>query len=191
VSAEEKPPKLQAHRIAEQLFNCVFVYSGPVSRTGPGPGTEPAFCGAVLLIQRSPITVALPVLARAAVMPAIEHKVAPDDLQRLDHPGEDCTRRDKNMRYALIIAISLGSTLLAQAEPLDRDKWVEQTGRASKSCLVKFRQKFGEAKGHNYADCVTDQTNKAIDTCIGSSEFSNCVLERSLKVLEVCDLSRC
>ena len=145
----------------------------------------------MLLIRSSPITVALPVPARAAVMPATERKVAPDDLRRLDHRGEDCTRRDKNMRYALIIAISLGSTLLAQAEPLDRDKWVEQTGRASKSCLVKFRQKFGEAKGHNYADCVTDQTNKAIDTCIGSSEFSNCVLERSLKVLEVCDLSRC
>jgi hypothetical protein len=95
------------------------------------------------------------------------------------------------MRYALIIAILLESTPLAQAEPLDRAKWVEQTGIASKSCLAKFRQKFGEAKGHNYADCVTDQNNRAIDTCIGSGEFSNCVLERSLKVLEVCDLSRC
>ena len=95
------------------------------------------------------------------------------------------------MRYALIITISLGSTLLAQAEPIDRGMWVQQTGRASKSCLAKFRQKFHEATGHNYADCVTDQTDKAIDTCIGSSEFSNCVLERSLKVLEVCDLSGC
>ena len=95
------------------------------------------------------------------------------------------------MRYALIIAMLLGSTLLAQAEPLERRKWVEQSGRASKSCLAKFRQKFGEAKDHNYADCVTDQKNKAIDTCIGSSEFSNCVLERSLRVLEVCDLSGC
>ena len=96
------------------------------------------------------------------------------------------------MRYAFMIAMLLGSTaLLAHAQPLDRDKWVGQNARANKSCLAKFRQKFGEAKGHNYAECVTDQTNKAIDTCIGISEFSNCVLERSLKVLEVCDLSTC
>lgn len=95
------------------------------------------------------------------------------------------------MRYALIVAMLLGSTPLAQAEPLDRAKWAGQTGRAGKSCLAKFRQKFGDAKGHNYADCVTDQTNKAVDTCTDSGEFSNCVLERSLKVLEVCDLSRC
>ena len=52
------------------------------------------------------------------------------------------------MRYALMIAMLLGSMLLVRAEPLDRDKWVGQTGRASKSCLAKFRQKFGEAKGH-------------------------------------------
>ena len=75
----------------------------------------------------------------------------------------------ENMRYALIITISLGSTLLAQAEPIDRGRWIQQTGRASKSCLAKFRQKFHEATGHDYADCVTDQTNKAIDTCIGTS----------------------
>jgi hypothetical protein len=96
---------------------------------------------------------------------------------------------EKYMRYALIIAMLLGSTLLAQ--DLDHDKWVGQIGRANKTCLAKFRQKFGEAKDHNYADCVTDQTNKEIDTCIGKSEFSNCVHERSLKVLEVCDLSKC
>jgi hypothetical protein len=95
------------------------------------------------------------------------------------------------MRYALIVAMLLGSTLLARAQPLDRDKWVGQTGTASKSCLTKFRQKFGEAKGHNYADCVTEQTNKEIDACIGNSDFSNCVFQRSLRVLEVCDLSKC
>ena len=95
------------------------------------------------------------------------------------------------MRYALIIAMLLGSALLARAQPLDRDKWVGQSGAASKSCLTKFRQKFGEAKGHNYADCVTDQNNKAVDTCAGNGDFANCVLERSLKALEVCDLSGC
>ncbi len=95
------------------------------------------------------------------------------------------------MRYALIVAMLLGSAPLVQAEPLDRAKWIGQTERANKSCLARFRQKFGEAKGHNYADCVTYQTNKAIDTCGDSGEFSNCVLERSLKVLEVCDLSSC
>jgi len=95
------------------------------------------------------------------------------------------------MRYALIVAMLFGSTLLARAEPVDRDKWIAQTGRANKSCLAKFRQKFGEDKSRNYSGCVTDQTNKAIDDCVGSSEFSSCVLEKSLKVLEVCDLSRC
>lgn len=103
----------------------------------------------------------------------------------------DVTGGDKNMRYALVIAMLLGSTLLAPAEPIDRDKWIAQTGKASKSCLAKFRQKFGEDKSGNYSRCVTDQTNKAIDECVGSSEFSNCVLEKSLRVLEVCDLSSC
>jgi hypothetical protein len=98
---------------------------------------------------------------------------------------------EMNMRYALIIALVLGSTFPAQAQPLERDKWVGQTTRANKACLAKFRQKFGEGKDRNYADCVTDQTNKEIDTCIGNSEFSNCVFQRSLKVLEVCDLSKC
>jgi hypothetical protein len=93
------------------------------------------------------------------------------------------------MRSALIIAMLLGSII--QAEALDRDKWIEQTARASKACHAKFRQNFGDAKGHSYADCVTDQNNKAVDTCTGNSEFASCVLERSLKVLEVCDLSGC
>jgi hypothetical protein len=58
------------------------------------------------------------------------------------------------MRYALVIAMLLGWTLLAQAEPIARDKWIAQTARASKSCLAKFRQKFGEDKAHNYSVCV-------------------------------------
>jgi hypothetical protein len=95
------------------------------------------------------------------------------------------------MRYVLIIAMLLGPTAFSQAEPLDRDKWIGQTARANKSCLAKFRQKFGETKDRIYADCMTDQTNKEIDTCIGNNEFSNCVLQRSLKVLEACDLSKC
>jgi hypothetical protein len=98
---------------------------------------------------------------------------------------------EKNMRYASIIATLLVSTLVTQAEPLDRDKWVGQTARANKTCLAKFRQKFGGANDHNYADCVADQTNKQIDACVGNSEFSNCVLQQSLKVLEACDLSKC
>jgi hypothetical protein len=112
------------------------------------------------------------------------------DGQRF-HVSSDLTGGDTNMRYALVIATLLGPTLLAQAEPIDRDKWIAQTERANKSCLAKFRQKFGEDKGHNYSGCVTDQTNKAIDDCVGRSEFSNCVLEKSLKVLQVCDLSNC
>jgi hypothetical protein len=95
------------------------------------------------------------------------------------------------VRYALIIAMLLGSTLLARGQPLDREKWVGQTRRASRTCLAKFRQKFGGAKDHIYATCMADQTNKEIETRIGNSEFSNCVRERSLKVLELCDLSKC
>lgn len=95
------------------------------------------------------------------------------------------------MRYALIIAMLLGSTCLVRAEPLDRDKWVGQTARANKACLAKFRQKFAEAKDRNYAECVTDQTNKEIDACVGDNDFSGCVFRRSLRVLEVCDLSKC
>jgi hypothetical protein len=95
------------------------------------------------------------------------------------------------MRYALIIAMLLWPTLLAHAQPLDREKWIQQTGRVNKSCQAKFRQKFGNAPGHNYADCLTDQTDKEINTCPSDGEFSNCVLQRSLKVYEVCDLSKC
>jgi hypothetical protein len=51
------------------------------------------------------------------------------------------------MRYALVIAMLLGSALLARAEPIDRDKWIAQTGKASKSCLAKFRQKIRGRQG--------------------------------------------
>jgi hypothetical protein len=95
------------------------------------------------------------------------------------------------MRYALIIAILLWSTLPGHVEPLDRKTWVQQTGRANKSCEAKFRRKFGNATDHNYTDCFTVQTDKEINTCPSDSEFSNCVLQRSLKVLEACDLSKC
>ena len=95
------------------------------------------------------------------------------------------------MRYVLIIAMLFGSTFLVRAQALDRDKWVGQTSRANKACLAKFRQKFGEAKDRDYADCVTNQTNKEIDACVGDSEFSSCVFQRSLRILQVCDLSKC
>jgi hypothetical protein len=102
-------------------------------------------------------------------------------------------RRNRSCRvlYALIIAILLGSTLLAQGEPLDRTKWVEQTGRANKTCLAKFRQKFGGAKDSIYYTCMADQTNKQIETCTDNSASTDCVRERSLKVLQLCDLSKC
>lgn len=93
------------------------------------------------------------------------------------------------MRSILIVAMLLG--LIDQAAAIDRGKWIEQSAKASKACEAKFKQKFGDTKEHSYANCVTDQNNKATDTCTGNSEFANCVLERSLKVLEVCDLSGC
>jgi hypothetical protein len=95
------------------------------------------------------------------------------------------------MRRVLIIAILLWSGLQAHAETLDRAKWVQLTATASKSCLAIFRHKFGNAQDHNYASCLAEQSNKEIDACIGKGEFSNCVLQRSLKVYEVCDLSKC
>ena len=132
----------------------------------------------------------LRVYGHSAVRSSLGSAYTESVVQRF-HVLSDFTGGDKNVRYALVIAMLLGSTLLAQAEPIARDKWIAQTGKASKSCLAKFRQKFGEDKGHNYSGCVTDQTNKAIDDCVGSTEFSNCVLENSLRVLEVCDLSSC
>jgi len=54
------------------------------------------------------------------------------------------------MRYALIIAMLLGSTFLTQAETLDRNKWVGRTARANKTCLAKFRQKFGSENRQNF-----------------------------------------
>jgi hypothetical protein len=93
------------------------------------------------------------------------------------------------MRSILIIAILFG--LIDQAGAIDRAKWIGQSAKASKACEAKFKQKFGDTKEHSYVDCVTNQNNNAVDTCTGSSEFANCVLERSLKVLEVCDLSGC
>ena len=89
----------------------------------------------------------------------------------------DLTGGDENMRYALVIAMLLGSTLLAQTEPIDRDKWIAQTGKASKSCHARFRRNSGRTRSQ-LPRCVTDQTNKVIDDCVGSSEFSNCVLEK-------------
>jgi hypothetical protein len=111
--------------------------------------------------------------------------------------GEDLKRRrtarsekrDNKMRSILIIAMLLG--VINQAEALDRAEWIAKTAKASKTCQAKFRKKFGEGNGHSYADCITDQNNKAVDTCTGNSEFADCVRERSLKVLEVCDLSGC
>ena len=95
-----------------------------------------------------------------------------------------------SMRYTLIIVMLLGSTVL-RAEPLEREKWIGQTERANQTCLAKFRQKFRAAKEGDYAVCITDQTNKEIESCFGNSESSNCVFERSLKVLQLCDLSKC
>ena len=105
--------------------------------------------------------------------------------------GPVADRDSISMRYALIIAMLLGSTVLARAEPLEREKWVRQTERANKTCLAKFRQKFRAAKDRDYAVCITDQTNKEIETCFSNSESSSCVFERSLKVLQLCDLSKC
>lgn len=103
------------------------------------------------------------------------------------------------MRLVFAIAVFLGSTMSIHADDIERDKWVEQVGNATQSCVVLFSQKFGDAKttkgpkGKDFADCLTDQTEEAIKPCIGTSrsEFPKCVASRSLHVMEACDLTRC
>jgi hypothetical protein len=89
-----------------------------------------------------------------------------------------------------VIALAFGS---ARAEDSKGDKWAEQVGIALKSCAALFERKFGEAKGHDFADCMTNQTSKATEGCIGQSrsEFPICVAGRTLKVMQTCDLSKC
>jgi hypothetical protein len=90
-----------------------------------------------------------------------------------------------------VIALAVGS---ARADDSEGDKWVEQLGAAGKSCAALFERKFGETKGHDFTDCMWDQTNKATEGCIGGRsrrEFSICVAGRTLKVMQACDLSKC
>ena len=100
-----------------------------------------------------------PVLYWRETRPSHAPKSRPAFLQRL------------SMGHALIIALLFGSTLLAQAEPFDRDKWVRQTGRANRTCLAKSRGKLGSGKDHAYATRMADQTNKEIDACTGIVSF--------------------
>ena len=58
----------------------------------------------------------------------------------------DLTGGDKNMRYALVIAMLLGSTLLAQTESIDRDKWIAQTGKASNPATLNFGRNSGRTR---------------------------------------------
>jgi hypothetical protein len=90
-----------------------------------------------------------------------------------------------------VIALAVGS---ARADDSEGDKWVEQNLAAAKSCAASFERKFGETKGHDWVDCMTDQTSKAIEGCIGGRsrrDFSICVAGRTLKVMQTCDLSKC
>jgi len=90
-----------------------------------------------------------------------------------------------------VIVLGVGS---ARADDSEGDKWVEQLGAAGKSCAALFERKFGETKGHDWVDCMTDQTNKSIEGCVGGRsrrEFSICVAGRTLKVMQTCDLSKC
>ena len=96
----------------------------------------------------------------------------------------------------LFCAIVLAAVLIGQAaQALDAasELWVQQVGDATKACSAKFRQKFGETKDSRFADCLTDQTEKAVQPCIGVARnaFAGCVSGRALKVMQSCDLSRC
>jgi hypothetical protein len=91
----------------------------------------------------------------------------------------------------ILAAMFIGQA--AQALDAEGELWVKQVGDATKACAAQFRQKFGETKGSRFADCLTDQTVKATETCIGVAKdaFAGCVSGRALKVMQSCDLSRC
>jgi hypothetical protein len=92
-----------------------------------------------------------------------------------------------------VVIFAAGWLIPAHSENIEGDKWIEQLGKASTACLAQFRRKFGDVKGHDFADCLTDQSSKATKGCIGQSrsEFPNCFRERSLRVMETCDLTQC
>jgi hypothetical protein len=96
------------------------------------------------------------------------------------------------MRFfsAMIIVALTGQA----AHALDaEDSWVEEIGKATKACGVLFDQKFGKGKNSRFVDCMTEQTAKAAEACIGSkqNEFASCVSGRALSVMQACDLTRC
>jgi hypothetical protein len=97
------------------------------------------------------------------------------------------------MKHLIVGTVAVIALTVGSARAVD-DKWVEQNIEAGKSCVASFERKFGETKGHDWVDCMTDQTNKAIEGCIGGRsrrEFSICVAGRTLKVMQTCDLSKC
>ena len=98
-------------------------------------------------LQRKPKAIVLVAIARA-FDPAPSHEWG-DCGRAAVSISSGIKELPLNVRYALIVAVLFGSTLLAQGEPLDREKWVGQTGRANRTCLAKFRQKFGGAKDHD------------------------------------------
>ncbi len=74
------------------------------------------------------------------------------------------------------------------------DLFAARIGKARNSCVVLFRQKFGDAKGKDFADCMLAQERAATKTCGNASnrdEFVSCVTTRSIKVMEACDLTQC
>jgi hypothetical protein len=60
----------------------------------------------------------------------------------------------------------------------------------SKPSIAELRGEQLSKSEFTKAQQLADQTNKEIETCIGDGEFFNCVHQRSLKVLEACDLSK-
>src|SRR6266404_92676 len=102
--------------------------------------------------------------------------------------------RDEPMRFfGTVILAFIILAQAAQALDAEGELWVQQPGDATKACSAQAQQKFGDIKGNRFADCLTDQTEKATQTCIGvaKSAFAGCVSGRALKVMQSCDLSRC
>jgi hypothetical protein len=97
------------------------------------------------------------------------------------------------MRFfgVLLLGIMIGQT--AHALDAEGEEWVKQMRKATDACVKLFDRKFGDVKSTRFADCMTDQTAKATETCIGvrRNEFASCVSGRTLKVMEACDLTRC
>jgi len=79
----------------------------------------------------------------------------------------------------------------ADVPVISGDHWVSDTGTATKRCLALFNKRFHNDTTKNFANCMTDQVQKATEPCVGVTNFSDCMMQNSLRVMNSCDLTHC